>query len=352
LESIQLQGIGMHCQECNLVFLHDQRGSAHFYTARLPWATYLRVYRKGQYILGREVNELNVADPSVLTSLVRFAGQIFPNTTLHLIYRGHSIVPEYDPLNAENQVQPFDYSDAETPYSAQTFADSIRNALPLSSITLAACRMSYLELISKLTQNADYFIATQHEVLETLSTGFDYQFILKTRDTESDLVIAKRIANELLIRFENVNLKDAMLEEPTSLVHLKAFTDFEKDFRNLLGWISGATWIKTSDFDLEKTSRVMQGLSRRYAESLRKNGKSDAEIASMEKLIQVPSVNESDRDLGLFLKALEQDPRLSNQSGILDQIRKLESILVSGVEIFQNGPAVLHSGISFQADIK
>jgi len=140
----KIEQLALSCSECNVVVLHDQRGTDKWYTKDDPWATFLRVYSRGRKYYEKSVSEINMAEPRVLAELLKYSERAFPGAGLYLVYRGHSFIPRYVSGKPESGLAPFDYSNPESPYGVREFAESLRGAglsQKLNAVVMAACTM-------------------------------------------------------------------------------------------------------------------------------------------------------------------------------------------------------------------
>ena len=353
-ESDRIQAIANSCSDCNIVFLHAQRGQAHWYTANGPWATYLRVYSRGQKLLERTVSTINLADPEVNIDLIKFANGLFGSSNLHLIYRGHSFLPAYAPASSDG-IAPFDYEDPESPYGPDQFVQSMQSATsaigrPLSSVVLAACRMSYFDLTARLSKSAKYFVATQVDVLESLDVGFDYQAVSDTKDAMSEHDVASLLAQKLLDRFDSVaDVREAMMEYPTTLFDLTGADDLKKEFDSVLKSVLLLIPRALTDPLIVQSAGVERRLSKRYLESLKAGGKSNSEISATASFVRVPSPASGDLDVIGFLSAVGKDTRLASEGALLARIRALSNALDAKLVLRSSSPYSKMSGLSFLA---
>jgi hypothetical protein len=194
----KIKKLARSCSSCNVVILHIQRGGSHWYTSKSQYATYLRVYSGGKKLITRYVSLLNGADDETLSTLLTYSQKWFPQTHLHLIYRGHSFFPDYVPHLENDFISPFDYNFPHFPYGVSIFKRGIQKAqLPgglLASITFAACSMKQPEVLKELIPSCTkQVIATEEDVDESLSKGFSYDFLSQVNNSDSDTEVAQKI---------------------------------------------------------------------------------------------------------------------------------------------------------------
>lgn len=355
IDSQKIRDLAKTCQSCNVVLLHIQRGGAHWYTANHPWATYLRVYSRGKKLLSKHVDVLNGADPAVLTGLVKAAERWFPDSKLHLIYRGHAFHPAYLPEANQSSpdtvpILPFDYNFKNSGYGADQFSQSLAAASlsrPLASITLAACSMAYLEVASKLAPWADTLIAPQVDIVETLVAGFGYSFLTEVRDWMSPGEVTQKISQQILSPFLNDPMReDYMMEASTSFIQLKLLREFRTAFRKLNQSIreNEPDFFHKHEDEIKKAGSVDKVLSTRYVDQLRAKGKSEARIQQMIQLVRSRSLNQKQVDLGAFLKFVQSQ---NLPTSILDQAGSLLQTLERAVQVLGAPPHSTKSGLSF-----
>jgi len=196
----RIESAAISCTQCTSVILHDQRGSDGFFKRARPWATFLRVFHGGRRVLERSIPEINMADPAVLTKLLKFSQALDQNAELDLIYRGHPILPAGAP---EGDV-PFDYSHPQDRFSSQSLARAIAEAnlgSRLKSVVLASCGSAYLETALLLKPLASYLVAAQHPVIERLSVSFSFDGIFARVGKEDSRGLSETAALTLMERF-------------------------------------------------------------------------------------------------------------------------------------------------------
>ena len=297
------------CDSCNLLLLHVQRGGARWYTPKHPFATYLRGYSAGKKIFTRHVDLINAADPNVLARLLRTAQDLFPDTNLHLIYRGHGFYPAYDPKTNAHQIAAFDSNNKDSPYGIDQWTEGLRMAQltrPLGSITFAACSMAYLEIAEKIAPFAKYMLAPQVDVIETLRFGFDYDFLrLIPFSPPSERTVPLTIANVLMQRFQShPPMLDNKMEEPLSLIQLKEITSLKNRFWSAIQQIhrNNSQFFRQNWPEIVKQAHVSEVVSNRFTRSMITKGKSQQEAFEFAKRTQKPARNPDELDLVNFLK--------------------------------------------------
>ena len=340
-EERRIEEYAQECRDCNVIILHDQRGTKKWYMTARPWAVWLRVYHRGERILSRYAKEINSADPQNIAQLLNFSQTYFPAKSFHFIYRGHAFFPSYLPGENNGMIVPFDYSHKNSPFSVEIFAQGIQMAKlrqPLTSITLASCSMSYLEVATALAPYADNLIASQLDVLEVLQAGYDYAFLKDIRDNDSPEKLTRSIAESLLQRFEEADLSDAMFEYPISLIKLSGIASLNAELNNL---IKELPQYKMEDYPDLMASKM---LSARYVESLRAKGKDETEIAKFAQLIKITSPTPNQLDLKVFLQFLIQQDLPEE---IKARAKKIINNLQIQVQLFRPSPLSQKGGLSF-----
>jgi hypothetical protein len=315
---------------CNVVLFHDQRGTDKWYTARKAWGAYLEVYSQGHKILfskkikkrnthtrrystkiryteNSSVSEVNQADPGFLKELLRYTEKLFPNSDIHLVYRGHSFNESYDPNKANNIIAPFDYSHVESAYSVDTFIESLNSAKlnkKLSSITFASCTMSYIESILKLSKYTESLISSQIPILETGSTGFDLSFIDKINDSLTLQEINELIGNNIYNKFKSTNENtDIIREAVISSIDLRGFKDSSDRVEQLVNAIKSHSLIAEQSL---REAQISVKPSNRYIEMKINTGISPRTIETLKEKVQFGIVSNS-YDFFKILKSIDED---------------------------------------------
>jgi hypothetical protein len=329
----RIEEIARSCRRCNVVVLHDQRGnSSAWYMRAKPWATYLRVYARGKKIAERHVPEIDGTDPRALAWLLRFSEQAFPESELHLIYRGHAFRTPYLP-GAPGGALPFDYSHPERAYGQATFLRSLEMAnlrRKLASVTLASCSMASIELASRLERFAAYFVASKHDVLEVLDVGFRFDSILAARDKLGARAVSWRIALSLLGAFDDApSSQDAMLEYPATWVDLSGMSAISARFDALAAMIDALPEARKHELRaaLIRRAGLTKGASSRYLRMLRAQGKPDAAVRAMERALRVPSERAGDLDLDRALDLVAALPSAGDTRAAAALSREIKTLI-------------------------
>lgn len=351
IEVERIKNAAQGCERCNVVLLHVQRGGSAWYKRDRYWATHLIAYEAGKEILNRTTPILNSADPRTLSELLSFSASLFPNTTLHLIYRGHPFIPEYRPHDKSSPITPFAYSFPESPYSLDHFVEGLKMARlskKMGSIILASCRMAYFEVADALNNYAEHLIASQVDVLETIDTSFNLTFMAGPELPDDTLAFAQIAAGSLMTRFAQTNhLNEMMMESPVTRIHLSSWSDISS------GWAKVKQRIEELNPDFFAANRgrikhfaqVEKVVSERYLNFLRAQGKEENTIAQYLKFVKVLSPNSKDTDFDRLLEFLEKAPELQD---ILPEIAELRSKLKDTVVLFSSPPHSVKSGLSLQ----
>ena len=339
----RIRGYAQNCGACNVVILHHQRGGSRWYTANEPWATYLRVYESGKMIAERHIPIGNAADPIYLAQLLRFSEGLFPNQPSYLIYRGHSFFPNYDPRFNRDRVMPFAYGFADFPYGIATFEKSLRSATlqrPLEGVVFAACGMARIEAALALAPYAKRLIASQVDILETLSSGFLFSFLLHSsripdEDTFSRSIASSLMGNIELVSFINDGFDESMMEYPMTLMDLRGLDDLKPEWLALLSTLS--------NMNLEPLlaqAHIERVISNRYAENLRDSGLSDEKIELRAKFVRTPAPDPNVLDAIQTLKLL---------NGQVEATQRLSDDLNRRLRVFNSSRFSQKLGISLSA---
>lgn len=343
----RVERVASLCTACNVVILHDQRGSAHWYTSNQPWASYLRIFSRGHKLLERHVNEVNETDPRVLAELLKAAERAFPGTSMHLIYRGHSFRKPYQPGSKE--ILPFDYSYPGQAYGQAVFLNSLdlagyglASAAPLASITFASCSMASFEIADMLTRGwrdrpaplAKYLIASEVDVLETLNVGFRFESLAQVTDVMDDRQVSYLLASRLLEAFRNTStVADAMMEYPVTWMDLSQMREIEMQWLLLAKAIHQLAPEARAEFYGEATKRagLVKTVSDRYINSLKASGKSQAVVDIFTSRLRSASPYPGDMDLGLLLNLIETSeltrPLAEDARGLRDLLSRQVFVL-------------------------
>ena len=305
-EVARLEQLAQSCSACNVVILHDQRGTDHWYSASKPWAVWFQVYSRGRKLLERHAPEVDETDPMVLARLLSFSQSSFPQSELHLIYRGHSFRTPYVPGSLN--ILPFDYSNPEHGYSQGVFLRSLQLAhlsKPLGSVNFTSCSMSSFEFAAKLQKYARFFTASEVELLEVLSASVHFFDVLTlVNDRMDNRQVSWLLAFGIPQAFKKLNpAGDAMMEAPSTWVDLSGARLLAEQFNILIQALDNLPQNRR-DFmrgQLEQSTRLTKAPSDAEVENLRKQGKTDAQISQFIRLLSQPSPDLNDLDLGLVL---------------------------------------------------
>jgi hypothetical protein len=351
VDSKIIRQLAKQCQRCNVVILHVQQGQSKWYHRAHPHATYLRIYNRGKKLLSRHVPNLNSADPALVTSLLKLTQNWFPASPLHLIYRGHSIYPSYSPSvtedrSSEFQLRPFDVNHPESPYGIEIFASAIREAhlnRKLSTLTFASCSMAYLDVAAAMSPFAELMIASQTDVLEVLSVGFDYHFLTRIETEDSTRLSAKKIARSLLRKFRTTpSLIDAMMEHSISVIDLSDFSELKDQFNSLLSRITSIEMTQT-------IAPVEKFLSDRYIQYQRQQGLSQKEVGKLLEATRITSTHIDQQDLIRFLEFLSS--QLDSHSELSQETLDLIDRFQSRLAVHYPSRCSKNSGLSFDLKI-
>ncbi len=300
------------------------------------------------------VDLVNAADPETLAALLRFGSHSFPESEVHLIYRGHSFIPEYSPgSQLVPAVAPFAYSFPGSAYGPDLFIESFRRAglaKPLGSVTLAACSMASLELAAGLSPYAKEMLAPQVDILETLAVGF-YLSFLKDPDLPKDPV--GTLARSLLSSFDKTSeLTEAEMEYPLSRIQLSAIGPAYREFRRIRERLNSSEvgFAAGNEQALLEQSRVERLLSQRYIDYLKSEGKTEKEIGAMIQFVRAPSDDPFATDAGIYLEGLRE--RLSQgvmNHALARQVDRLRIALSSVVEVLNQPAHSQKTGLTFRS---
>ncbi len=175
-----------HLKESNSInglIIHTRRGKNRLGKSR----SYFKLFARGKKIVS-SAQVINGADPECLTALLKFAAQVFPQSTLHLIYRGHS-------LNKEPSLL-FDANFPDCPYGIRTFKMSIKEAhvSQLGSISFAACKMKTNDVFDELAELNVPIVASEKAIIQSpISHGFSYTFLSQLSDSDDTEDVIKMI---------------------------------------------------------------------------------------------------------------------------------------------------------------
>jgi hypothetical protein len=334
IEAERIRADSARCADCNVVFLHVQRGGDRWYTMEEQWATFLRVYVRGELVLTRSVPIVNVADTRVLSRLMQFSNENFASTEFHLVYRGHSFFPAYDPaLLEKGGVERFAYQFPEFPYGIPQFGESLKSTrLPFESVTIAACHMATVEMVRAVSPYTKYMISTEVDVLETASVSFDTLFM-----TDRNLMqlngreFVDAMAKALMNRFETTGVwSEVMMEYPVSVIDLEKFKTWDDEMKRSMQDLR----------PLQKNLPLQKYLSNRYVEHLMNEGKTENEILNMIRFVQMPLEGMQLFDAGQWLDAIENSFDAVTLRGKLNDV----------VHVFHGSTHSTKMGLSFKSE--
>lgn len=359
-DAVEVQRIdeaAKRCGDCNVLLLHVQRAGARWYTADAPFATYFRVYVRGQVALERKVPILNAANPNLIARLLLFTDQYFATSSRNFMYRGHGFIPGYDPETAQKDLlPPFAFSHPESPFGPAQFIEGLRRAqlrAPLESITLAACSMADLPFLAALAPYAKQAVAPEVDILETLNVSFDYGFLDQSRTTDLSGAIStdgEWIASRLMDRFVTTReLTESMLEFPVTVVATEFAVQLQKD----LAALSMQVRVEDPLFfgrmrpAMDQAAHVQKVLSDVYLQKLQNEGKAAASIQAMATFVRSVSAEPERVDVGQWLDFLAQ-ARLPYK--VTSAAAELRGRLTpsAGVQVFHNPAVSKKSGLSIQ----
>ena len=339
------------CESCNSVILYIHKNDRNWWSSKNSVTASLKVYNKGRQVLIRKSGILNAANPEVLRDLLVFSSHLFPYTDLHLLYRGHGFFPTYHPTTTP-EIAPFDFNFPKSAYGIEQFASSLNMANlggRLKTVTLAACRMSYLEVAKALAPYAQFLIAPQTEFLETLVGGFRYDFLSSIAWHASTPLIANEIAITLPRAFQiTPDRSDNRMEHPVSQIQLAEIPALVNRFNTL---VSEAKSVKPTFFtDHSDLIRLRAGVKKtiadRYHVALLGSGHSKDDILKLAaiKLAANPSPHKTELDLLVFLDFIK-DQNLSAK--ITQDATDLKTELSRSIQIFNSSSHSKLTGMSF-----
>lgn len=339
----RIRSYAQSCNNCNVVILHHQRGGSHWYTANEPWATYLRVYEVGELILERHIPIGNAANPIYLGRLLRFSEDLFPNQPAYLIYRGHSFFPTYDPKISRDEVMPFAYGFTDSPYGIATFEESLRMAAlqrPLEGVIFAACGMARIEAALALEPYAKRLIASQVDILETLSSGFLFSFLLNSSQFPGEEAFSRYVASSLMGNIELASYiptgaDEAMMEYPVTLMDLQGLNAHKSEWYSLLSALS-----KMKLEPLISQAHVERVISNRYADNLRDSGLSEEKIELRAKFVRIPAPDSK------VVDAIQTLKFFNDGVGSKESALRLADDLARRIRVFNSSQFSQKSGIS------
>ncbi len=343
----QVRKAAINCK-CNVVLFYDQRGTDYWYTAQEAWGSFIEVYQNGKRVnfektvkrkrhkRNIEVTyknekegtaEVNQASTDFLKDLISYGTELFPKSSLHLVYRGHSFARAYK-FNNEEMVSPFDYSAIETDYSTDHFIESfdkLNLKKKLGSITFAACTMSYLDLLTDLSLYTNYVIASQIPILETIDAGFDLSFMNQVVPSDTDFDISKKIHKTLLSRFsKDAPIDNIIRETLMTWINTEVFKENYNQIKELL------QEVKNMDSQFKNVVVTVKP-SQNYLDRKKESGTKQKTIDILRTNVNFESVYRS-VDFGALITS---DPTLmSNYKTLIDDIFK--SIELDGYSDFSH----------------
>lgn len=346
----KIRGYALSCRDCNVVILHHQRGGARWYTSDSGWATYLRVYEAGNLIAERHIPFGNAADPAYLAGLLRFSEDLFPGQPTYLIYRGHSFFPAYDPKTNADQIMPFAFGFPESPYGIRNFEESLRLARlqhPLEAVIFAACSMARLEVAGAVAPYSRRLIASQVDILETLSSGFLFSFLINSSQFSTEEEFARFAGSSLMGNIDLVSYiprgsDEAMMEYPTTLMNLTGFDSRSAD------WGVVRRTLQEMDPDsVHAQAGVERVISDRYAETLSSGGLSKEKIDLRSQFVRMPSLDPKEVDSLQVLRLIANAPATSGSEGAKSAQRLIED-LTGRIHLFKSSRYSKKSGLSME----
>lgn len=345
----EIESVAQRCQSCNVVLLHDPRGTGRWYLPKKRWNAQFRAYSGGKLISKSSHKEVNGTNPENLASLLQYAEGEFPGTEIILIYVGHSFFPDFEPSQEGQGIRVFDLSHPQGSFGVEKFALGLEKARlkrPLASVILAGCEMSFLGIADRLKPYARNLVASQVPVLQTLNTRFDFtripEIVSEARDSSDPSEVTREIARHLMDRFENAsNETEALMEYPVTLIHLDALGDAHRRMVALLSRISTRAEKRAA---FQKAAGIAKVYSDRRVEALRAAGKSERMIEQSIQLVRVPSQIPGNWDAVRVLEKIEADGSESEESR--SEARRLRLALKGSIEVFGTPRHSRKSGLS------
>lgn len=315
------------CEACNVVVLHDKRGNDE---------VSLKVFSRGKEVYSNSIDEINLANPRVLTHLIDFASAYFPTTTLHLHYRGHSLLP--------NVKKGFDESHPDSPYGPDVLLESLeatqifkkKNGPILGVVSFAACEMSDLDFFFKLSRFAQYVAFMPYWIDEAAEEGYEYwPFLYHVKDSMETRFVAWWQGKTLLWHIHHSKkLKAYAFDYSTAVVDLEALVCFKEKWsafwNHLNQETSVADHLEENHQDFE-SAYPYRRYSQRYAEE--KIGR----LLPLKELIQEANdpnlrspLSAPDRkevvDLVRFLRIIKKKlPFLESGDRLIQEVSELEN---------------------------
>lgn len=312
---------------CNVVILHDTRGKGAILRTRKKFGVHLKVISNGKTVFLKRFlkyksylkwNEVDLTQLQVFTNLLKFSKKVFPQSTYHLVYRGHS-------FNIINNATPshYDYSNIKKSYGIKDFVKSIERAnIRFETTTFAACSMADYGIAKALIPYSQYMIASQVNIPETGITGFNFDFMKSIHDDSKE--IHSVIGSSIMDNFKTVEDKSLFLREtPFASINLEKLAFIETDLDEV---------ISSSTKELASGSESYTYSSDRYVELRIANGASDKVIEIIKTKMKIRSLV-GDYDLVEYLK-------LNQEFSLADSILNL-------TQTFNNPDFNLKNGLSF-----
>ncbi|MBD64523.1 MAG: hypothetical protein CME62_04920 [Halobacteriovoraceae bacterium] len=221
LDAARIEDYAKQCQ-CNVIIYHDQRGKDKIFNNRKHFGSYVKVYSNSKNLKINRKRKLYTKEMTQtsdeISGLLSFARRSFPQSNLHLVFRGHSFA--HSLIDGKNN--DFDYSEKNSHFHLNELMNAIEMArVKLATITFAACSMSNISFALKLRDYTQYMIASQVDIYESGDTGFNFSFLKNINNSISIQEIAKLIQTSSLQNFETIKDKKAyLLETPMSLINL------------------------------------------------------------------------------------------------------------------------------------
>jgi|GEM_PF-6611123 len=313
LDVDRIKQLSQKCN-CNIVLFHDQRGTNRWFNRSKHFSTFLYSYSKGKPVkFGNknylQFNEVDQSKRSFLATLLKFSQDLFPGTSYHLIYRGHSFATD---LTHPESVS-FDRSSSGS-YHIKDFIASIKESkVRLSTVTFAACSMAYVEMALALTPFANYMIASQINIHETGITGFSFEYLTKLNDQMSEEAIAHVLAKTMLERFRTVKEKELFLREtPAVMIDLNKISVLKDDISFARIYAVEAVKNSREDFAPEL---ITAKTSERYMNLRKSEGISDIVLNVLKDKMQSADDNTTSYDFIEVLQKLGWDDLAENLKG-------------------------------------
>lgn len=292
--------------ECNTIIFHDQRFSDKWYTSKKNYGAFVYAYSNGEEVSfyksskNRSVrNHLSFSEinqnQEFLVNYLKLAGDIFPDTKYHLIYRGHSFAD-----SMTDRKRTFDMSHKETSFDLYALDSALEEAqMKFDSITFAACSMSNISFAIMLSRHAKYLISSQVNINETGNTGFNFDFLKSINDKLDAHTISHMIGSQLLKNFKHVEQRELFIREtPMTVSYLSNFAYLSIELEDFLSEIRNKIRAEPKKY---LDAKIKIKASNRYLKSRADSGADEAQMKLISKFISVGSLNQ-DYDLGVLAK--------------------------------------------------